>query len=90
MAASRNHWVSEAARHAKRTIENLLVRNSINLQLEKENLKIKVSPNLGKNVSINERFQSMAFAKNCRHNCPGFVLCFGVIHGYNDVKTLMI
>ena len=36
MVDNRSDQVSEAARHAKRTKENLLVRNSINLQSEKK------------------------------------------------------
>ena len=36
MVDSRSDRVSEAARHAKRTKENLLVRNSINLRSEKK------------------------------------------------------
>ena len=36
MVDNRSDQVSEAARHAKRTKENLLVRNSINLRSEKK------------------------------------------------------
>ena len=36
MVDNRSDRVSEAARHAKRTKENLLVRNSINLRSEKK------------------------------------------------------
>ena len=36
MVDNRSDQVSEAARHAKRTKENLFVRNSINLRSEKK------------------------------------------------------
>ena len=29
----------------------------------------------------------MAFVKNCRHNCPVFILCFGVTHRYTWRET---